>query len=68
MNDERLSKLYKISASEPVGIENLRRKYTYMLGSMMGSHNIWHGGSMAELHQGVKKKSKICRLRIPRKL
>jgi hypothetical protein len=37
-----------------------------MLGSLMGSNNDWHGGSLAEIHCGAKqKKKKICPFAMP---
>lgn len=39
-----------------------------MLGSMMGSHNIWQGGSLAEVHTGARKSNKVRRFKIPKQL
>lgn len=57
--------MYRIDAQDEVTVDNLRRKYVYMLGSIMGSHNIWHGGSLAEVHQGVKKTIKLPKFKVP---
>jgi len=47
-------------------VDNIRRKYVYMLGSLMGSNNDWHGGSLAEIHCGAKqKKKKFCPFAMP---
>ena len=45
--DQTLANIYRIKIDDPLAIENLRRKYVYMLGSMMGDHNMWQGGDLA---------------------
>ena len=47
LKDERLANMYQISPENLTAVDNLRRKYTHMLGSMMGSHIDWKGGSLA---------------------
>ena len=56
LQDETLSAMYKISADNPVAVENLRRKYVYFLGNFMGGNNDWHGGTLAEIHKATIKK------------
>ena len=47
-------------------VDNIRRKYVYMLGSLMSNNNDWHGGSLTEIHCGAKqKKKKICPFAMP---
>lgn len=48
--------MYKISADDPVTVDNLRRKYVYFLGNFMGGNNDWHGGTLAEIHRATPPK------------
>ena len=34
-----------------MAVDNLRRKYVYMLGNLMAGHTIWNGGTLVEIHQ-----------------
>ena len=43
--------LYGIDFSDQTAVVNLRRKYTYMLASMLAATNMWNGGSIREIHQ-----------------
>lgn len=65
VKDERLSGLYGIKAEDTVPVENLRRKYAYMLASMMGSHCAWQGENLSQIHQGTRQLQKFNPFKIP---
>ena len=49
--DKQLKRIYNAHMKDTVAVENLRRKYVYMIGYLMAGHTIWHGGNLAEIHQ-----------------
>ena len=53
-----IQEIYHVSPDDVIAVANLRRKYVYLLGHLMGGNNDWHGGTIAEIHH-VKRKCRI---------